>query len=95
MILLPKKDIIQSFSYIRPISQTNFLNKVISRVLHYTFEDLLPTFISKSQLDFVKGRNITDNFFLAKKIISDIKKRENPTNVMIKIDMTKACNRID
>lgn len=55
LILIPKKEVIESFSDLRRISLSNFINKVISRVLHEKLEGLLPKLISKNQLGFVKG----------------------------------------
>lgn len=55
LVLIPKKEVIESFSDLRRISLSNFINKVISRVLHEKLEGLLPKLISKNQLGFVKG----------------------------------------
>lgn len=58
LVLLPKKEIIQTFSDLRPISLSNFINKVISRTLHDRLEGLLPRIISVNQSGFVKGRSV-------------------------------------
>ncbi|XP_059310982.1 uncharacterized protein LOC132062424 [Lycium ferocissimum] len=42
LILIPKKEQVQSFSELRPISLSNFTNKIISRVLHERLVKLLP-----------------------------------------------------
>lgn len=65
LILIPKKDLVKSFSDLRPIILSNFLNKVISRFIHDEMEGLLPRLISQNRLGFVKGRNITENIILA------------------------------
>lgn len=95
MVLLPKKDLIQSFPDLRPISLSNFLNKIISRIIHDRLEGFLPRLISQNQSGFVKGRNISENILLDQEIISDIRKRGNPDNVAIELDMTKAYDRIE
>lgn len=64
-----------SFSDLRPISLSNFLNKIISRLIHDRLEGLLPKLISNNQSGFVKGRSITENVLLAQEIIVDIRKR--------------------
>ncbi|XP_060190578.1 uncharacterized protein LOC132619809 [Lycium barbarum] len=46
LILIPKKEQVQSFSDLRPISLCNFTNKIISRVLHERSVKLLPGLIS-------------------------------------------------
>lgn len=89
LVLLPKKEIVQTFSAMRPISLSNFLNKIISRLIHDRLENLLPKLISHNQSGFVKGRNISENLLLAQKIISDIRNRGKPANVVIKLDMAK------
>jgi len=85
LVLLPKKEIIQTFSDLRPISLSNFINKVISKTLHDRLEGLLPRIISVNQSRFVKGRSISENVLLAREIITDIRKRGKPSNVVIKL----------
>lgn len=55
LILIPKKENIQTFADMRPISLSNFLNKVITRVIHDRLETILPKLISHNQSGFVKG----------------------------------------
>ncbi|XP_049391596.1 uncharacterized protein LOC125856038 [Solanum stenotomum] len=57
-------------------------------------EVLLPRFISLNQSGFVKGRNISENLLLAQEIITDIRLRGKPDNVIIKLDMVKAYDRL-
>lgn len=78
----------------RPISLSNFINKILSRVLHDRLGDILTRLVSVNQSGFVKGRNITENILLAQKIVSDIGKRGKPSNVIIKLDMAKAYDRV-
>ncbi|XP_060200462.1 uncharacterized protein LOC132628715 [Lycium barbarum] len=61
LVLLPKKNVVESFSDMRPISLSNFINKVISRVVHDRLDKLLSRVISPNQSGFVKGRNIIEN----------------------------------
>lgn len=94
-MLLPKKDFPQYFSNLRPITFSNFLNKIISRLVHDRMEVLLPRLISQNQSRFVKGRNITKNVLLAQEIVTDIRLRGKPDNVIIKLDMAKEYDRVD
>lgn len=41
LVLLSKKNVIQTFSDMRPISLSNFINKIIFRVVHDRLEKLL------------------------------------------------------
>ncbi|XP_049394714.1 uncharacterized protein LOC125859004 [Solanum stenotomum] len=94
LVLLPKKDLVRSLSDLRPISLSCFINKVISRVLHGRIAAVLPKLISPNQSGFVKGRSISENVLLAQEIIGDINKRNKHTNVVVKLDMTKAYDRV-
>ncbi|KAG5590588.1 hypothetical protein H5410_041102 [Solanum commersonii] len=75
LILLPKKEVVQTFSDLSPISLSNFINKIIFRIIHNSVEDFLNRLTSTNQSEFVKGGSITDNVLLAMKIITNIKKR--------------------
>lgn len=68
LVLLPKKESVKDFSALKPISLWNFINKVISRVVHERMGKVTPKLISPNQTGFVKGRNITENMLLAKKL---------------------------
>ncbi|XP_060211916.1 uncharacterized protein LOC132639487 [Lycium barbarum] len=94
LVLLPKKELIQSYSNLRPISLSNFFNKVMSRVVHDRLESVLPQLISINQAGFVQGRSIIENVLLAQEIVTDIRKRGKPANVVIKLDMAKAYDRV-
>lgn len=48
LVLLPKKDIVQTFPDMIPISLNNFLNKIISRVLNDRLEVIFPLLISRN-----------------------------------------------
>lgn len=94
LVLLSKKDQVKTFSDVKPISLSNFINKVISRVLHERLVTLLPLLISKNQKGFVKNRSIVENVLLAQEIVSGIGLRTKTTNVVIKLDMTKVYDRL-
>ncbi|XP_060216630.1 uncharacterized protein LOC132644093 [Lycium barbarum] len=91
MVFLPKKAIINTFSYMRPISLRNFINKLVSRVVNDRLEGVLSSLIFQNESGFVKVRNIIKNLLLTHEIVTDIRKREKPANVDIKLDMEK-CN---
>ncbi|XP_070034559.1 uncharacterized protein [Nicotiana tomentosiformis] len=64
---------------------------VISRVMHVRLEKILPSLISSR---FVKGRSIFENILLTQEIVTDIRLRGKPANVVIKLDMDKAYDRV-
>ncbi|XP_059294411.1 uncharacterized protein LOC132047376 [Lycium ferocissimum] len=50
--------------------------------------------ISPNQSGFVKNRSIIDNVLLTQETVIDIRKKGKPANVIIKLDMTKAYDRV-
>lgn len=55
---------------------------------------LLPKIISPNQSGFIKSRAIGENVFLGQEIISGINQKNTGNNVVIKLDMNKAYDRI-
>lgn len=94
LVLIPKKEISRGFTDFRPICLSYFINKIISRVLHGRIVEVVPKIISPNQLGFVKGRSIMENVLLAQEIIKDINMRKKYVNVVVKLDMDKAYDRV-
>ncbi|XP_059289278.1 uncharacterized protein LOC132042777 [Lycium ferocissimum] len=94
LVLLSKKNDVETYADMRPISLSNFIIKVISRVVHGRLESVLPKLISANQSGFLKGRSIIENVLLTQEMITDIRKRGRPANVVIKLDMAKAYDRV-
>ena len=94
IVLLPKVEHPQDFTQFRPISLCNFANKIISKLLSERLAKILPRLISPQQSGFVKGRQIADNFLLAQELVSDITRSNRGGNVVIKLDMMKAYDRV-
>lgn len=46
LVLIPKKEVSKTFSGLRPISLSCFLNKIVSRIVHERFLIVLPKIIS-------------------------------------------------
>ncbi|XP_060177952.1 uncharacterized protein LOC132607890 [Lycium barbarum] len=94
LVLLLKKDNIKTFVDTRPISLNDFINKVISRVVQDKLKVILPSLISPNQSCFVKERCIIENFLLTQEIVTDIRLRGKPANVVLKLNMEKAYDRV-
>lgn len=94
LVLIPKKENIQSFLDIILTSLSNFVNKILSRITHDRVKGLLPFIIFYNTLGFVKGRSIIENVLLAQEMGTDIGKWEKPDNVIIKLNMAKAYDRV-
>ncbi|XP_075088106.1 uncharacterized protein LOC142170170 [Nicotiana tabacum] len=84
-----------TFADMRPISLSNFVNKIFSRVIHERLVELLPNIILEEHAGFVKGRSIVENVLLTQEVITDIRLRTKAgPNVVIKLDMKKTYDRL-
>lgn len=63
------------------------LNTRLAKVIHKT--------ISLNQVGFIKGRSIFDNIMLTQKIVHNIGKNNINGNVVLKLEMAKAFDRVD
>lgn len=73
LVLLPKKKEVNTFSDMRHISLSNFINKVFPRVIHERMFDFLPILVSDEQTRFVKGGIIAENVFPTQEITTDLR----------------------
>nr|XP_016448725.1 PREDICTED: uncharacterized protein LOC107773821 [Nicotiana tabacum] len=94
LVLIPKVDAPTNFSELRPISLSNFTSKIISKILARRLNPLLEKLISENQSGFVKGRMITENILPAQEIAQNINKNKRGGNMIIKLDMAKAYDRM-
>lgn len=97
IVLLPKSDSPNTFADFRPISLCNFLNKlnkVFTRILCLRLKPFLPGLISEEQTAFVQGRDISDNILLAQEVLQHLDKRVRGHNLLFKLDMMKAFDRV-
>ncbi|XP_059291469.1 uncharacterized protein LOC132044948 [Lycium ferocissimum] len=96
LVLIPKNNNVETFADMRPISLSNFINKVISRVVQNKLENILPSLISHANRSsgFVKGRCIIENVPLTQEVVSDIRIRGKPANVVLKLDMALAYDKM-
>ncbi|WMV32838.1 hypothetical protein MTR67_026223 [Solanum verrucosum] len=93
LVLLPKTEQPIRFSNLRPISLSNFTNKIISKILSMKLATILPLLLLDNQSGFVRGRSITESIMIAQEITHGIKKPNTGKNVVIKLHMTKAYDR--
>lgn len=93
--LIPKVSTPANFSIFRPISLSNFTLKFFSKVLASRMKLILPAVISLEQGAFVKNRNISDNIQIVQELAYDLNKKSRGGNMIIKLDMEKAFDRLD
>lgn len=95
LVLIPKVENPTIFLDLRPLSLSNFSNKILSKIINNRLAPLLPKLISENQSGFIHGRLITENMLLAQEIIHGMKCNKEGGNAVIKLDMSKAYDRMD
>lgn len=94
LVLLLKMENPTKLTEFRPIRLSNFSNKIISKLLYLRLAPFLSKLVSSNQSGSVRGRSISKNMMLAQELIHGIKKSKEGDNVVIKLDMAKAYDRI-
>ncbi|KAL9691024.1 hypothetical protein QQ045_011441 [Rhodiola kirilowii] len=94
LTLIPKVPNVTSISQLRPISLCNFGHKVVARILNSQLAKQLDKIISPEQSGFLQGRNIHENIGLAHDLTHELHAKRRGGNVIIKLDMAKAYDRI-
>ncbi|XP_020586603.1 uncharacterized protein LOC110028899 [Phalaenopsis equestris] len=92
--LIPKDEQENSWDKFRSIALTYLTSKLISKIIIYRLQSILPRIISSNQSAFVKGRQTTDKVLLTQELILDIDKPCRVGNLMFKLDLSKAYDTI-
>ncbi|KAL9689838.1 hypothetical protein QQ045_010229 [Rhodiola kirilowii] len=94
LTLIPKAPNPTSIADLRPISLCNVVHKLFSRLLNSRLSHVLHKLVSPEQVGFVKGRSILENIALGHDLLFDFKQKTKGGNIMIKLDMSKAYDRM-
>ncbi|KAL0293182.1 UNVERIFIED_CONTAM: hypothetical protein Sangu_3243200 [Sesamum angustifolium] len=92
--LIPKTASPTCWNEYRPISLCNVTNKICTKLMTIRLGHVLPKVISLSQSGFVPGRLLSDNVLLAQELIHSLESRRSDANVVFKLDMAKAYDRV-
>ena len=95
LALIPKTQSPACWGDFRPISLCSTLLKIISKIINDRLAYFLPDLISVNQSGFVKDRSISDNILLAKEFAFAVDTKVRGSNVLIKLDMMKAYDRVN
>ena len=95
--LIPKVKNPETVSQFRPISLSNVLYRVFSKVLANRLKKIMPQLISEHQSAFLSDRLITDNIMVAFETLHYMRNhRAGKTGYMaLKLDMSKAYDRVE
>lgn len=95
ILLIPKKEP-QSMSDYRPISLSNVVSRIVSKVLANRIKTILPNVIFDSQSAFVPNRLILDNNYVAYEILYRLRnRRQGKIGYMtVKLDIRKIMQKL-
>ena len=95
--LIPKINSPSKMSDFRPISLSNVVYKLVSKVIANRLKNIIPQIISKNQSTFLSERLIIDNVLVALELMHYLEhKKEGKENFMaVKLDISKAYDRVE
>ena len=94
LVLIPKKQTVEDFKDLRPISLVGGLYKILTKVIANRIKRVLDKVISKSQNAFVMGRQILDAVLIANELVDSTMRRKEQ-GMVCKLDIEKAYDSIN
>lgn len=94
--LIPKTQNLNTPSHYRPISLTNVIYKIITKIMANCFKATRDTIISLLQTAFAPGHNIKENTIIAHELFHYLKRKTRKKGLMvIKLDMEKTFDLVE
>ncbi|MCH86516.1 LINE-1 reverse transcriptase like, partial [Trifolium medium] len=94
LVLVPKKDHLQSLTDYRPICLVSSLYKILSKVLADRLKKVLGKVISKLQSAFIPNRQILDGVLVVNELL-DLAKRRKDKCLFFKVDFERAYDTVN
>ncbi|XP_058105404.1 uncharacterized protein LOC131248906 [Magnolia sinica] len=93
--LIPKFSSPTRLSDYHPTNLCNCLYKILTGVITARLSQVLPSIISPKQGAFIQGRPILESIALAQEHFRDINRKARGGNLILKLDMEKAYDRVE
>ncbi|GKV06468.1 hypothetical protein SLEP1_g18364 [Rubroshorea leprosula] len=94
--LIPKINKPDSISQYRPIGLCNVSYKVVTKIIVLRLKKFIGDLISPMQSSFIPGRNGIDNVTLLREFVHSFhKKKGNKGDMIVKLDLEKAYDRLE
>ncbi|XP_057780029.1 uncharacterized protein LOC130998633 [Salvia miltiorrhiza] len=90
LILIPKKEVVETVADLRPIVLSNFFFKIISKILATRLSSVAAECVSPNQFGFIRGRLIHDCIMLGSEGINCMNRSCKGRNMACKVDIKKA-----
>ncbi|KAL9691681.1 hypothetical protein QQ045_012107 [Rhodiola kirilowii] len=94
LTLIPKVPNVTTITQLRPISLCNFGHKVVAQIRNTFLAKVIDKIISPEQASFLHGRNIHENIGLVHDLTHELHAKKRGGNVIMKLDMAKAYDRV-
>ena len=97
LVLIPKKQNVETMDDLRTISLCNVIYKIVSKTLANHLKNILPNVVCQSQSAFVPGRSIIDNILISTAVLHYLNRKTQGKDgyAALKIDMAKAYDRVE
>ncbi|KAL2336043.1 hypothetical protein Fmac_010489 [Flemingia macrophylla] len=95
LVLIPKEPYAEDIIAFRPIALTNFLHKIITKILADRLAVVAAKFVSPQQQGFLKGREVLGNIAMASEAFNILGHRVCGRNVILKLNFFKAFDTLD
>ncbi|XP_057811497.1 uncharacterized protein LOC131025722 [Salvia miltiorrhiza] len=95
LILIPKKEVVETVADLRPIVLSNFFFKILSKILATRLSAVAAECVSPNQFGFIRGRLIHDCIMLGSEGINCMNRSCKGRNMACKVDIKKSFDTLN